>query len=400
MTGAPFLPYGRHLIEDDDVAQVERVLRGDALTGGPAVARFEQALAAQTGAPHAVACSSGTAALHLAALALDLGPGDAAVVPSVTFLATANALRYVGADVVFADVDAETGLLTPATLENALQRGGGKRIKAVFPVHLAGQCADMAALEPLARRHDLNIVEDACHAVGARCGGRPVGACAASDLAVFSFHPVKTIAMGEGGAITARDPRLARRLCDLRNHGMVRDPARFQIRDQAFDADGEPNPWYYEMPEPGFNYRASDIHCALGLSQLAKLGRFVAERRRIVGWYAEALAPLAPLVKPVAQAPGCEPAWHLCAARIDFRAAGVSRARVMRALAAGGIGSQVHYLPVHRQPYYRRLYGDLHLSGADAYYERTLSLPLFVGLTEADVARVVGVLADALGFKR
>ncbi len=401
MTDAPFLPYGRHLIEDDDVAQVERVLRGGALTGGPAVAQFEQALAAATGAPHAVACSSGTAALHLAALALDLGPGDAAVVPSLTFLATANALRYVGADVVFADVDAETGLLTPATLEDALQRGaGGKKLKAVFPVHLAGQCADMAAIAMTARRAGLKIVEDACHAVGATGGGQPVGACAWSDMAAFSFHPVKTIAMGEGGAITARDLRLAQRLSDLRSHGMVRDPARLEIRSQGFDADGQPNPWYYEMPEPGFNYRASDIHCALGLSQIKKLGRFVAERRRIIGWYAQALAPLAPIVRPQALAPGCEPAWHLCAVRIDFKAAGVARGAVMRALAAQGIGSQVHYLPVHRQPYYRRLYGDLHLSGADAYYERTLSLPLFVGLTQADVARVVAALAKALGLRK
>lgn len=403
MTGQPFLPYGRHLIEDDDVAQVERVLRGGALTGGPAVAQFEQALAVATGAPHAIACSSGTAALHLAALALDLGPGDAAVVPSLTFLATANALRYVGADVVFADVDPATGLLTPAALEDALNRGANdkdKRIKAVFPVHLAGQCADMAALEPLARRHGLKIVEDACHAVGAACGGRPVGACDWSDMAVFSFHPVKTIAMGEGGAVTTRDAALAQRLCDLRSHGMVRDPARLEIRDQAFDADGQPNPWYYEMPEPGFNYRASDIHCALGLSQIGKLGRFVAERRRIVDWYAEELAPLAPVVRPMARVPGCEPAWHLCAARIDFAAAGVSRGRVMRALAAAGIGSQVHYLPVHRQPYYRRLYGDLDLPGADAYYARTLSLPLFVGLARADVARIVAALAGALGLKR
>ena len=399
MTDAPFLPYGRHLIEDDDVACVAQALRSGALTGGPAVAQFEQALAAATAAPHAVSCSSGTAALHLAALALDLGPGDAAVVPSLTFLATANALRYVGADVVFADVDPETGLLTPAALEDALKRVGGKTIKAVFPVHLAGQCVDMAAIEPIARRHDLKIVEDACHTLGATCGGRPVGACAASDMAVFSFHPVKTVAMGEGGAVTARDPKLAQRLADFRSHGMVREPARFAIRDQAFDAAGEPNPWYYEMPEPGFNYRASDIHCALGLSQIKKLGRFVTERRRIVDWYDRALAPLAPIVKPMARVPGCEPAWHLCAVRIDFKAAGVARGAVMRALAARGIGSQVHYLPVHRQPYYRRLYGDLRLSGADAYYERTLSLPLFVGLTQADVARVAGALAGALGLK-
>ena len=397
-----FLPYGRHLIEDDDVAQVERALRSGALTGGPAVAAFERALAETTAATCAVACSSGTAALHLAALALDLKPGDAAVVPSLTFLATANALRYVGADVVFADVDPDTGLLTPAGLEAALARADKDkraRVRAVFPVHLAGQCADMAAIGRVARGRGLKVVEDACHALGGTCGGKAVGACAESDLAVFSFHPVKTIAMGEGGAITTRDPALARRLMELRSHGMVRDPARFEIRAQGFGADGEPNPWYYEMPEPGFNYRASDIHCALGLSQLAKLGRFVAERRRIMEWYEDELAPLSRLVKPLPRVPWSEPAWHLNVVLIDFRAAGTTRARVMRALAAEGIGSQVHYLPVHRQPYYRRLYGEMHLPGADAYYERTLSLPLYVGLARADVARVVAALARALGLK-
>lgn len=398
-----FLPYGRHLIEDDDVAAVERALRSGALTGGPAVAAFERAFAGVTAAPHAVACSSGTAALHLAALALDLKPGDAAVVPSLTFLATANALRYVGADVVFADVDPDTGLLTAAALEAALARADRDkrvRVRAVFPVHLAGQSADMAALGAIARGRGLAVVEDACHVLGGTCGGKLVGACADSDMAVFSFHPVKTIAMGEGGAITTRDPALARRLTELRSHGMVRDPARFEIRAQGFGPDGEPNPWYYEMPEPGFNYRASDIHCALGSSQLAKLGRFVAERRKIVEWYAEALAPLAPLVKPLPRVPWSEPAWHLNVVLIDFRAVGIARGRVMRALAAKGIGSQVHYLPVHRQPYYRRLYGELHFPGADSYYERTLSLPLFVGLTRADVARVVAALAAALELKQ
>lgn len=395
----PFLPYGRHRIEDDDIAGVERALRSGALTGGPAVADFERALARATGSPYAVACSSGTAALHLAALALELGPGDAAVVPSLTFLATANALRYVGADVVFADVDADTGLLTPATLDSALARAGrDRRVRAVFPVHLAGQCADMAGLGALARGRGLKVVEDACHALGGTCAGQPVGACGHSDMAAFSFHPVKTVAMGEGGAITTKDAALARRLSELRSHGMVRDPARFDIRDQGFGPDGEPNPWYYEMPEPGFNYRASDIHCALGSSQLAKLDRFVAERRRIVDWYAEALAPLAPLVTPLPRVPWGEPAWHLKAVLIDFRAAGTPRGQVMRALAARGIGSQVHYLPVHRQPYYRRLYGELNLPGADAYYERTLSLPLYVGLTHEDVDRVVAALAEALGL--
>jgi UDP-4-amino-4,6-dideoxy-N-acetyl-beta-L-altrosamine transaminase len=396
----PFLPYGRHRIEDDDVAAVAEVLKGEFLTTGPTVEAFEDAFALKTGARFAVACSSGTAALHLAALALDLKPGDSIVVPTVTFLATANAARYVGADVVFADVDPDTGLLTPETAEAALKRAPGA-VRALFPVHLNGQPPDLAALGVLATTRGLAVVEDACHALGATytsAGGRRVvvGSCADATMATFSFHPVKTVAMGEGGAITTNDGTIARRLRSLRSHGMVREPAAFQTREQAFAADGAPNPWYYEMPEPGFNYRASDIHCALGLSQLRKLDRFVASRRALAAAYDQALASLAPIVQPLKRVPWCEAAWHLYVVRIDFKAAGVPRAIVMRALHKEGIGSQVHYLPVHRQPYYRRLYGDLALPGADAYYDQTLSLPLFVGMSDADVARVAESLARIL----
>lgn len=396
----PFLPYGRHRIEDDDVAAVAQVLKGEFLTTGPTVEAFEDAFAQKTGARFAVACSSGTAALHLAALVLDLKPGDSIVVPAVTFLATANAARYVGADVVFADVDPDTGLLTPETAEAALKRAPGT-VRSLFPVHLNGQTPDLAALGALAARRGLAMVEDACHALGATYtspGGRrvAVGSCADATMAAFSFHPVKTVAMGEGGAITTNDETIARRLRSLRSHGMVREPSAFQLRAQAFGPDGQANPWYYEMPEPGFNYRASDIHCALGLSQLRKLDRFVAARRALAAAYDRALAPLAPIVRPLKRVPWCEAAWHLYVVRIDFKAAGVTRAVLMRALLKEGIGSQVHYLPVHRQPYYRRLYGDLALPGADAYYEQTLSLPLFVGMSEADVARVAETLARIL----
>jgi UDP-4-amino-4,6-dideoxy-N-acetyl-beta-L-altrosamine transaminase len=396
----PFLPYGRHRIEDDDVAAVAQALKSDFLTTGPTVEAFEDAFARKTEARFAVACSSGTAALHLAALALDLKPGDSTVVPTVTFLATANAARYVGADVAFADVDPDTGLLTPETTEAALKRAPG-RVRALFPVHLNGQTPDLAALGALAAQRGLALVEDACHALGATytsAGGRKVavGSCADATMATFSFHPVKTVAMGEGGAITTNDGTIARRLRSLRSHGMVREPSAFQVREQAFGPDSQANPWYYEMPEPGFNYRASDIHCALGLSQLRKLDRFVTARRALAAAYDRALVPLAPIIRPLKRVPWCEAAWHLYVVRIDFKAAGVPRATLIRALLKEGIGTQVHYLPVHRQPYYRRLYGDLTLPGADAYYEQTLSLPLFVGMEESDVARVAESLARIL----
>jgi UDP-4-amino-4,6-dideoxy-N-acetyl-beta-L-altrosamine transaminase len=395
-----FLPYGRHEIDEDDVAAVARVLRGDWLTTGPAVEAFEAALAAHTQAKFAAVCASATAGLHLAMMALRLQPGDIVIVPSVTFLATANAARYVGAEVAFADVDPDTALLTQATLEAALAQAGGKA-KAVVPVHFGGRTADLAGIAAVAERHRLAVVEDAAHAIGTRYGPgneprTPVGDCRYSRMAVFSFHPVKTIAMGEGGAVTTNDADLRERLARLRNHGMVRDAAAFEDRDLGFDPNGRPNPWYYEMPEPGYHYRANDIQCALGLSQLSKLERFAERRRRLVDRYRQRLAPLSPVVRLAAAPADCEPAWHLCTVLIDFAAAGVTRAQVMEALRAHGIGTQVHYIPVHLQPYYRRRYGDLRLPGAETYYARCLSLPLFPAMADGEVDRVVDELAAAM----
>lgn len=395
--GAGFLAYGRHVIDEDDIAAVARVLRGDWLTQGPTVAAFEDALALRVGAPHAVACANGTAALHLAMLALGLGPGDAAIVPSMTFLATANCVRYVGAEVVFADVDAHTGLMGPEHLDQALGRAGDLAVKAVLPVHLNGQCVDVGVLDTIARPRGIAIVEDGCHALGASLDGDPVGACRHSAMTAFSFHPVKAVAMGEGGALTTRDPALDARLRRLRSHGILRDPALFTNPDLALAADGTVNPWYTEMPDFGFNYRVSDINCALGLSQLGKLDRFLAKRAELVARYHERLVPLAPLVRMLDDVSGCRPGWHLMVALIDFAAAGRDRAQVMGRMKDRGIGSQVHYLPVHLQPYYRQRYDTPHLPGAMAYYRRCLSLPLFPAMDPGDVDRVVDALAEALG---
>ena len=395
-TEPAFLPYGRQTIEDDDIAAVAEVLRSDSLTGGPMVARFEQAFAEKVGARYAVACANGTAALHLAALALRLGPGDRVVVPSLTFLATANGPHYVGADVVFADVDPESGLMTAASFLDALARAGGS-VKAVFPVHLNGGCVDMAAVAAIAAERGIAVVEDACHTVGATIADDgPVGNCRHSDMAVFSLHPVKTIAMGEGGVITTADAALDDRLRVMRNHGMMRDPARFVQPDEAFDGDGGANPWYYEMAEPGFNYRASEIHCALGLSQLTKLDRFLSRRRTLADLYDAALAPLAPVLRPVPRIPGCDGGWHLYPVLIDFTQAGISRSQLMAELRRHNIGTQVHYLPVHRQPYWRARQPELSLPGADAYYARCLTLPLFPTMSDSDVTRVATALSAAL----
>ena len=405
MAEAPrILPYGRQAIDDDDIAAVTAVMRSDWLTTGPATQEFEAALAARLGAPHAVSCANGTAALHLACLALGLGPGHWAVVPSITFAATANAARLCGAEIAFADVDPETGLMGPAQLEDALARlaASGHRASAVFPVDLAGQCGDLTAIAEIARKSGLAIVEDSCHAIGTQYRRHdetwhPVGASLDADMTVFSFHPVKTIAAGEGGAVLTRQADLAARVALFRGHGIHRNPAAFVDTQAGFDHSAV-NPWYYEMVALGLNYRLSDLNCALAHSQLRKLDRFVAARHALAARYDAKLAPLAPLLRPIARSPWSRPAWHLYSVLIDFDAAGMSRGQVARALEERGIRSQVHYIPVHRQPYYRTRYEGQSLPGAEAYYRSTLSLPLFVGMTDADIDRVAAALAESLGI--
>jgi UDP-4-amino-4,6-dideoxy-N-acetyl-beta-L-altrosamine transaminase len=383
----PFLPYGRQSVDDSDIAAVAEVLRSDWLTTGPAVDAFEADFAAKVGAGHAIACSNGTTALHLSLAALDVGPGDVCIVPAITFMATANAALYCGAEVIFADVDPETGLMTPQTLERAISRAKGQSLKAVLPVHLAGQCEDMAALKALADGAGARLVEDACHALGTAWRGKPVGSCELSDAACFSFHPVKTIAAGEGGMVTTSDPELARRLRRLRSHGIERDPARME--------DGRDLPWWHEMQELGWNYRLCDVQAALARSQLRRLDVFAEKRKAIAARY-DALLANRPLVSPLQRTPDCDPCLHLYPVRIDFGATQLDRAAVMKALHARGIGSQVHYIPVPAQPWYRRRYGDQTPPGAAAYYARTLSLPLFTDMTLDDPERVVDALNEVL----
>lgn len=395
-----FLPYGRQFIDEDDIAAVTDVLRGDWLTTGPTVEAFEVAFAAKIGAKHAVACSSGTAGLHLLALAAGLGPGDVVIVPTVTFLATASAARYVGAEVVFADVDPETGLMGVSQFLEAAARAPAGAVKAVFPVHLNGHSVDMPALRQVAGA--LFIAEDACHALGGRHKAPsgtmvPVGSCSASDAAMFSTHSVKAIATGEGGVLVTNDTGFAARLGRFRNHGMVRDPALFQHPELAVEpGEDAAAPWYYEMHEPGYNYRLNDLQSALGLSQLRRLDDFVQQRRRFRDRYDRLLGRLGPHVRPIQVAEGCEPAWHLSVVLIDFAALATTRSAVMRQLRDRGIGTQVHYIPVHKQPYYRNRYDTPALPGAERYYARCLSLPLFAAMADSDVDRVVETLCAVL----
>ena len=384
-----FLPYGRQSIGGDDIAAVTRVLRGDYLTTGPEIPAFEAEFASAVGASHGVACNSATAALHMALAGLGIGQGDVCIVPSITFLATANAARYCGADVVFADVDPASGLLTAATLSKALNKAGG-RAKAVLPVHLAGALCDMAQIEPVAREAGLSIVEDSCHALGTVGPDGPVGNCARSDAATFSFHPVKTLAAGEGGMLATKSLELAEAAAQIRSHGIERDPVAFTR------FDGAAQPWAYEMQALGYNYRMPDINAALGRSQLAKLGTFADRRRHLTRLYRDQLAALSPLVQGPVDQPSVDACRHLMNVAVDFDAAGVSRADVMERLRARGIGSQVHYVPVHTQPYYVERYGECSLPGAEHYYAKTLSLPLYPDMDNVDVERVVAALAESL----
>ncbi len=390
-----FLPYGRQSISDEDISAVVDALKADILTTGPRVDAFETAFAEAVEAKHAVVCANGTAALHLAAIAAGVEPGDVCIVPAVTFVATANCARFMGADVVFADVDPNTGLLTPDTLREAIARCEGRQVKAILPVHLSGWVVDMAAVAAIAREIGAVVIEDACHALGSRVGSDKVGGCAHSAMSVFSFHPVKTIASGEGGMVTTNDAELATKLKRARAHGITRDPEEFQDSDAAFDGNVT-NPWYYEQADLGFNYRLPDILCALGHSQLNRLGEFSERRAALASLYRERMAALAPAVKVVKGEEGVDPTLHLLVALIDFPSIGRSRRNVIERLRSRGVGTQVHYIPVPDQPYYRNLYGEQALPGARAYYDRCLSLPLFPAMQDEDVDRVVEALKWAI----
>lgn len=384
-----FLPYGRQTVTDADIAAVESVLRSQFLTQGPAVPAFEQAVAAKVGAAHAVAANSATSALHIACLALGLGPGDWLWTSPITFVASANCGRYCGANVDFVDIDAATGLMSVPALEFKLEeaRKSGTLPKVLVPVHLCGTSCDMATISALAHRYGVLLLEDSSHAIGGHYQDDPVGSCRHSAISVFSFHPVKIITTAEGGMATTNDSGLARRMADLRSHGITKEEARFEL-----PANG---PWIYEQQELGFNYRLTDLQAALGLSQLERLESIVAERHRLLDFYRQRLAnlPVSLLEVP----PAVSSALHLAVIRLHDTDACEHR-RVFEGLRAAGIGVQLHYSPVHLQPYYRRLgFAEGDFPEAEAYACNSISLPLYPGLQEEDQERVVQILSTLLG---
>ena len=378
------IPYGRQEITPADIAAVTAVLGSDFLTQGPAIPRFEQAIADYCGAAHGVAVNSATSALHIACLALDLGPGDWLWTSPNTFVASANCGRYCGAAVDFVDIDPDTYNLSPRALAAKLEvaAASGRLPKIVVPVHFAGQPCDLEPIAALGQRYGFRIIEDASHAIGGRYRGEAIGNCRYSDITVFSFHPVKIITTGEGGLATTNDPALAERMARLRSHGITRDPAGMRGASEG--------PWYYQQLELGFNYRITDIQAALGQSQLQRVDDYVARRQRLAARYDRDLADL-PLRLPYRD-PGHQSALHLYPIQVRGE-----RGRVFAALRLAGIGVNVHYIPVHTQPDYGRFgfkRGDF--PHAEAYYEHAISLPLFPTMTEAEQDRVMTVLAAAL----
>ncbi len=395
-----YMPYGKQCIDEKDIQSVIQVLKSDYLTTGPVSQEFENKFSEYVGAEYSVSCSSGTAGLHLALLAIGITSSDKIIVPAISFLATANACKYVGADVEFCDVDENTGLLNVSHLEELLGKDTSNLIKAIIPVHLNGQCADVQKISTIAKKYNLYVVEDSCHALGSKyhISNKKfnIGSCEHSDLSVFSLHPVKNITMGEGGIVTTNSKVIYELLMKFRNHGITKDKSTFKNEDMAYDLNGNVNPWYYEMSELGFNYRASDIHCALGNSQLDKLDEFISQRKSIVSLYDKKFHELSPYVKPLKKEDYSYSAWHLYVIHIDFKSLKISRSELMNALNDNNIGTQVHYIPLYKQPYYSSLYGELGLPGAEKYYADCLSLPLFIGMTEFDVEYVVNTINEIL----
>lgn len=388
------IPYGKHHIDEDDIQAVVDILRSGLLTQGSTVEAFENALAKYVGAKYAVAVSSGTAALQLANLAAEVKPGNSIVTSPITFVASANAARYCGGDVLFADIDPKTINISTDALREVFLKNSN--IRAVIPVHFAGLPCDMIEIKNLADQAGAIVIEDAAHALGATYpNGKRVGCCENSLMTIFSFHPVKAIAAGEGGMITTNDDSVYRKLLRLRSHGINKLDDPLLQKEQA-TTNGIVNPWYYEMQELGFNYRITDFQCALALSQLKKLDTFVHRRRVLVNQYDKILTRMNKC-SPIQILGRSQSAHHLYVLRIRFDLLNMSRCKLMLYLRSQGIGSQVHYISVPRHPYYRALgFIPEAYPNSETYYKEALTIPLFYDLTDEQQNKILDVLQEIL----
>lgn len=375
------IPYGKHYIDEDDIDAVVEVLKSDWLTTGPCVEAFEKAISDYVRAPYAIAVSNGTAALHCAMHAIDIGPGDEVIVPAITFVATANCISYLGGKPVFADVDPENLLIDVKKVEEKIT----SRTKAIIAVDYAGHPCDYHPLRKICTKHGLNLISDACHALGARYHGEPIGSIA--DLTVFSFHPVKHITTGEGGMVVTARKDFADKMKRFRNHGINSD---FRQRERQ-------GSWHYEMVELGYNYRICDIQCALGLSQIKKLSNFLKRRRNIAIHYLEAFYGN-DFIIPQSVAPNVEHAYHLFVVRLNSKRTKKSRREIFQLMREKQIGVNVHYMPVHLQAYYRKLLGTGHgdCPVAEHVYKEILSLPIYPTMTMDQINIVIDAICNTL----
>lgn len=375
------ITYAKQSISKKDVKAVVRALRSDFLTQGPEIKKFEDALCAYTGAKYAVCVANGTAALHLAALALDLPAGSEGITSPITFLATANCMHYVGATIGFADIEKSTANIDPEKIKVS------HRTKVLIPVHFAGQSCDMQQIHEIAKKNNLYVIEDAAHALGSEYKGKKVGCCEYSDMAILSFHPVKNITSAEGGAIMTNNEQFYRKLLELRVCGMTRDPKRLTK---------EVGPWYYEMHSLGFNYRMTDLQAALGRSQLSRIDLFAKKRREIVSFYHEAFE-FDHRFNFLEEKPESKAMWHLCPLLIDFDNMSVTKRQVFERLHQKDVHLQVHYIPVHMQPYYQKFgFEEGDYPQAESYYRKTISLPLYPDLKIRDLKKIIRFIKDSL----
>lgn len=371
-----FIPYGKHCIEDDDIEAVGRALKRDYIATGPGIAEFEEAFAKYVGSKYAVALSSGTAALHACCFAIDIKPGDEVITTPLTFAASANCVLYCGGTPVFADVDPYTYNISPEEIEKHIT----DKTRAIIPVHFTGQPCDMDHIHEIARKHNLFVIEDAAHATGAEYNGRKIGSI--SDMTIFSFHPVKHMTTCEGGMVTTNNEELYKKIRAFRAYCITKDPELLE--------DKEDGPWHYEMQGLGYNYRISDVMCALGISQLKKIDRFVNRRREVAGRYNEEMKNFEHIVLPY-QAEGCKSSWHLYTILIKD---GKRREAYLK-LKEAGIGVDVHYLPVYKHPYYQKHgYRDVKCPCAELIYDQILSIPVFYKLTEEEQTYVIQAVRD------
>lgn len=379
-----YIPYGRQTTDKEDIKAVVGVLKSDWITQGPKIKEFEDALCKYTGAKYAVAVSSGTAALHIACLAAGIKPGDEVITSPITFVASANCVLYCGGMPVFADIQEDTINIDPEEIKKRVT----KRTRAIIPVHFAGHPCDLEEINAIARKYNLLIIEDACHALGAEYKESKIGSCKYSDMAVFSFHPVKSITTGEGGAVLTNNKEFYEKLLIFRNHGITKQKEKLINKNEGS--------WFYEMQELGFNYRITDFQCALGISQLKKLNKFLRRRREIVNIYNQNLSQIDDIIPPT-ERPYVKSSWHLYCIRLkDFR----KRKVIFEELQKSGIGVQVHYIPVYHHPYYRRLSHKRDFCpNAEKNYRQAISVPLFYKMSDSDIKKVIMCLKKAVKIK-